>query len=102
MNSKTSDRMLQLESDYLISEADTYHDWAERAEMPDAAKRAIQFAAVWLRRAGESMAPIIKRCGCGAEYTRDGWTRLAYHDTHDGLEYRHCSCKSTIVVEVDR
>jgi len=50
---------------------------------------------------------IIKVCGCGEEYDARGWAGLEYHglqDDGDGfpaLEYRHCTCGSTITIPVE-
>lgn len=49
--------------------------------------------------------PIIKRCACGAEYTREGWGSLGYvgvqDDGEDLAELRLCgACDSTIGVYI--
>jgi hypothetical protein len=54
-------------------------------------------------------AAVVKRCGCGREYSRDGWEALepAWDETYedDGslyyVEFRNCACGSTIGVEVE-
>lgn len=44
-----------------------------------------------------------KVCSCCATpYTQEEWNRLEYLGTQDGLDFRNCSCRSTLVVETGR
>ena len=58
------------------------------------------------------MSEIIKKCGCGREYSFAEWQKLPishiicskqYHDYVKGepdTEFRHCVCGSTIGIEI--
>ncbi len=51
--------------------------------------------------------PVVKRCGCGEEYTLERWLRLPLcgrmHSPHTGLtvELRNCHCGSSLVLSED-
>ncbi|HEY3819006.1 MAG TPA: response regulator [Polyangiaceae bacterium] len=41
---------------------------------------------------------VVKRCGCGREYTRAQWGALAFCGTMQGTELRNCPCGSSIAL----
>jgi hypothetical protein len=43
---------------------------------------------------------IIKQCSCNRIFTKEGWKKLGYVGTSEGLEYRNCWRGSTITVPV--
>jgi hypothetical protein len=49
---------------------------------------------------GRVLAASYKVCGCGKRYTVEQWRALALVGHGQGLEYRNCSCRSTLAVEV--
>lgn len=47
------------------------------------------------------MANVIKKCSCGKTYTREQWAKLKLVGHGQGLEYRNCTCGSTIAIEIE-
>ena len=51
-------------------------------------------------------AGIVKRCGCGREFSREHWLALPVcgrmHSPHraSAVEFRHCSCGSSLAMEL--
>lgn len=41
---------------------------------------------------------VIKRCACGATYTRSTWRKLPFVGIWEHLELRNCTCSSTLAV----
>lgn len=41
---------------------------------------------------------VIKRCGCGREYTRSEWKALTFCGTMGAVELRNCVCGSTVAL----
>lgn len=48
-----------------------------------------------------AILPTVKHCGCGKHYTQEQWARLPLVGHGDGLEYRNCTCKSTLAIELN-
>ena len=42
--------------------------------------------------------PIVKRCSCGRQFTRDGWAWLPVVGVMEGIELRNCPCGSSIAL----
>lgn len=59
--------------------------------------------------APEAPSSIVKQCGCGRTFTREGWDRLEFvgrqHVPEDefgpeiSIELRNCPCGSTIAID---
>lgn len=51
------------------------------------------------------MSEVIKTCGCGKSYAREGWDALEHlpnwvYDWGEVQEVRNCTCGSTLVVVI--
>jgi CheY-like chemotaxis protein len=45
---------------------------------------------------------IVKRCGCGREYTGSEWSALPVCGTMEGIELRNCACGSSLAADRKR